>query len=456
ITMLEDYVGEDAWRRGVQDYIRTHRLGNTQSQDLWVAVERAAGKPIRAIAHDFTLQPGVPLIRVESATCSRGKTRATLRQSEFTRDRPNKQSLGWRVPVIVSTVGGAEVRSLVTGGSAEITVPGCGPLLVNSGQTGYYRTLYRPADLDRLTASYRQLRPIDQIGLLADTWGLGMAGYQSPADALDMIEAMPANANPTLYARVATILGSIHDSYEGDSARQAAVARYASAKLSPALSRIGWTAKPGEASNVAVLRSDLIRTLGGIGDPAVVAEANRLYAAGDPIVAAGPMRSALLAIVAANVGPAGWDRLRSMAKAERNPLVRAQLYRLLGAARDPALARRALELALTDEPGATTGSAMIGAVAANHPDMAFDFAIENRGKVEALVDASSSSRFLPGLASGSSDRAMIAKLEDFATRHMTAASRRPADRAIASITDRLVVREKRLPEITRWLEARVR
>lgn len=141
-----------------------------------------------------------------------------------------------------------------------------------------------------------------------------------------------------------------------------------------------------------------------------------------------------------------------MAKAERNPLVRAQLYRLLGAARDPALARRALELALTDEPGATTGSAMIGAVADNHPDMAFDFALEHRRQVEALVDASSSSRFLPGLGSKSSDRAMIAKLQDFATRYMTAESRRPADRAIASITDRLVVREKRLPEISRWLD----
>jgi aminopeptidase N len=453
ITMLEDYVGEDAWRRGVQDYIRTHRLGNTQTDDLWAAVERAAGKPITAIAHDFTLQPGLPLIRVESATCSRGKTMATLRQSEFTRDRPAKQALAWKVPVIVSTVGGAEVRTLVSGGSANVTVPGCGPLIVNSGQTGYYRTLYTPADLDRLTASYARLRPIDQIGLLADTWGLGMAGYQSPAEALDMIDAMPANANPALYARVSTILGSIYDSYEGDPAHQAAVARYASAKLSPALKRIGWTAKPGESSNVAVLRSDLIRTLGAVGDPAVVAEANRLYAANDLLVAAGPMRSALMSIVAANIDSAGWDRLHAMAKAERNPLVRAQLYRLLGSARDPALARRALELALTDEPGATTGSAMIGAVSDEHPDMAFDFAIEHRRQVEALVDASSSSRFLPGLASKSSDRAMIAKLQDFATRYMTPASRRPADRAIASISDRLVVREKRLPEISRWLDS---
>ena len=102
--MLEDYVGEDAWRRGVQDYIRTHRLGNTQTDDLWRAVERAAGKPVTAIAHDFTLQPGVPLIRVESAACRGGKTEVALRQGEFSRDRQDQAARAWRVPVIASTV----------------------------------------------------------------------------------------------------------------------------------------------------------------------------------------------------------------------------------------------------------------------------------------------------------------------------------------------------------------
>ncbi|HEX8483131.1 MAG TPA: M1 family metallopeptidase, partial [Allosphingosinicella sp.] len=200
ITMLEDYVGEDAWRTGVQNYVRTHKYGNTQTDDLWRSVEgAAAGKPVTAIAHDFTLQPGVPLIRVENASCAGGNTQVNLRQAEFTRDRPQKQSLSWRVPVIASTVGGSEVRTLVEGGAASMTVPGCGPLVVNSGQTGYYRTLYSPAMLDTLTASFAKLKPIDQTGLLADNWGLGLAGYQSAAEAMDMVDALPSGANGQVY-----------------------------------------------------------------------------------------------------------------------------------------------------------------------------------------------------------------------------------------------------------------
>ncbi|HEX8670014.1 MAG TPA: M1 family aminopeptidase [Allosphingosinicella sp.] len=457
ITMLEDYVGSDPWRRGVQDYIRTYRLSNTQTDDLWRKVEQhAAGKPVTAIAHDFTLQPGVPLIRVENATCNGGKTNVSLRQAEFTRDRSDKAPGTWRVPVIASSVGGGEVRTLVTGGAASVTVPGCGAVLVNSGQTGYYRTLYAPALLDKLTQNYARLKPIDQIGLLADNWGLGLAGYQSAAEALDLVDAVPANANPALYTRVGSTLSQIYGLYDGDPAHQALVSRYAAGKLGPVLERIGWTARADEAPPVAVLRSNLIATLGYMGVESVTREASRRYGAGDPLATGGSLRTTILTTVAKNIDAADWERLRGQAKAETNPLVRTELYEALGSARDPALAQRALDLALTQEPGATNSSAIIASVAGEHPDLAFDFALRNRERVEALVDISSRSRFVPGLAAGSSNAATVARIEDYANRYMTKESRRPADIAINAIRDRVRVRETRLPDITRWLEAKVR
>ena len=453
ITMLEDYVGADAWRRGVQAYVAAHKYSNAQTDDLWASVEAAAGRPITAIAHDFTTQPGIPLIRVEASRCVAGKTIIDLRQTEFTRDRPDKATLSWRVPVVASTIGGPKVRTLVTGGAGRISVNGCGPVLINSGQAGYYRTLYLAPMIDRLTNVYASLKPVDQLGLLADSWSLGLAGREGLTLPLDMIDAMPANANGRLVSRVATILDQIHDLYEGDEAHQAMVARYASARLGPVLDRIGWTAKPGEASNVAILRGELITTLGAVGDPRVVAEARRLYDAGDPLATQGGLRGTILGVVARNVDAAGWDRLRAQAKAEKNPLVRAQLYRALGSTRDPALAQRALDLALTDEPGATTGSAIVSSVAARNPDLAFDFAVRNRDKVEALVDEAARSRFIPGLAATSADPATIAKLRQYAERYMNAQSRRPADISIASIEDRLRIRNSRLDQATRWFEA---
>jgi hypothetical protein len=69
--------------------------------------EAAAHKPVTAIAHDFTLQPGVPLIRVGEPSARTASTTLALTQDEFTRDRPNKKPLSWRVPVIAQVAGNA-------------------------------------------------------------------------------------------------------------------------------------------------------------------------------------------------------------------------------------------------------------------------------------------------------------------------------------------------------------
>ncbi|HEV7659638.1 MAG TPA: M1 family metallopeptidase [Allosphingosinicella sp.] len=452
ITMLEDYVGETAWRNGVRAYIARHRLGNTQSDDLWRAVEEAAGRPVTAIAHDFTLRPGVPLIRVESASCARGRTQVALAQGQFSRD-DQAASGRWRVPVIAAA-GGRELRTLVENGTGQASVPGCGTLIVNYGQTGYYRTLYAPPLLAAITRDYARLRPLDQIGLLADNWSLGLAGYQNASAVLDLVAAAPADAHGRLVSRMAGVLAQISGMYENDPVHRAMIARFAFAKLEPTMRRLGWAARANEPANDAVLRAELIGTLGALGHPATVAEANRRFAANDPSVTAGQLRQTILGIVAGNADEATWERLRVMARDERNPLVRVQLYQLLGSVRDERLARRALDLALTGEPGATNASQLISSVSGEHPDLAFDFALRNRERVEGLVDASSRSRYLAQLGAGSSDPAMVDKLTDYAQRHLTPQSRAPADRAIASIRDRLRVREQRLPDITRWLEAR--
>ena len=168
---------------------------------------------------------------------------------------------------------------------------------------------------------------------------------------------------------------------------------------------------------------------------------------------AGPLRETILGAVAYNADAATWERLRVMARDERNPLVKGQLYGLLGFVRDEALARRALDLALTDEPGATNASQLVSSVAEAHPDLAFDFALAHRERIDAMVDASSRSRYFASLGTGSADAAMIDKLSRYADQHMTPQSRAPVDRAIAAIRDRLRVRAEQRPPITAWLEA---
>jgi aminopeptidase N len=448
IRMLENYVGSTAWRDGVRAYMKQYAYQNTVTDDLWRAVDAASpGKPITEIAHKFTLQPGVPMLTVGAPQCVGGNTVLSLTQGEFSKDQPGKTPLIWPVPVVASGIGGQPVRTVVEGGRGSITVPGCAPVIINSGQAGYYRTLYSPAAFSAVTKAFAQVPAIDQLGIITDSWALGMGGRQPASDILGLVRATPADADPQVWQRLASTLASL-DSYYAGSPGQPAFRRFAIAELAPVFARVGWTAKPGEPEPVATLRNTLISTLGTLGDPAVIAEARRLEAAGTVTPA---IRKAVLDVVATNADAATWNRLLGLAEAEKVPLVRQQYFDLLGRAKDPVLAQKALALALTPAPGATNSAGIISEVSDVHPDLAFDFALAHRAEVAKLLDTTSVNRFFPGLASGSSNLATAAKVEADAKANIPVEARRDADTAAASIRYRAAILKDRLPEIDAWL-----
>jgi aminopeptidase N len=449
IRMLEAYVGADTWQKGVQAYIKAHAYSNTVSDDLWKEIDAAAGKPVSTVAHDFTLQPGIPLIRVESVTCAGGSTTVKLTQGEFTRDRPDKKPLQWHVPVIAKTLGGATSTTLVENGAGSITVAGCGPVLVNAGQTAYFRTLYAPAQFKSLQGAFAKLDPIDQLGVTSDVWALGMAGLEPASDVLDLIKATPIDASPLLWGEMAGDFGALDAYFKGDAKGQAALRKFAIARLSPKFAQVGWEAKAGEEAPVANLRTQLISTLASLGDAKVIAEARRRYAANDMPA---ELRKTILGVVATNADAATWDKLHEQAKAEKTPLVKDRLYALLAAPTDDALAQRALDLALTGEAGETNSASLISGVARKHPEMAFDFAVAHKDKVDTFVDSTSAARYYPTLTGGSFDLSLVDKVKAFAEKNIAATSRRDAETAIASIRYRHQVRTERMPAVAAWLK----
>ncbi len=456
IGMLENYVGADAWRDGVRRYMKQHAYGNTVSDDLWKEIDAGGGAQISDIAHDFTLQPGIPLIEVGASSCSNGQTRVALKQGEFTVDRPGKQALHWRVPVLARTLGHEVARTVVTDGQGEVLLPGCGPVLVNAGQAGYYRSLYPREGFSALATHFADLAPIDQLGLMGDSWALGQTGQQAASDVLDLVQATPAQADTQVWGKIAGVLTGLDSFYPQDSQARRALRAFASAKLSPVLARIGWTAAADEPATVANLRNDLISALGALGDPAVLAEARRRFAAsanGASVLPA-DIRKSVLGVVARHADLATWQNLLAMARAETSPQVKDSLYEWLASSEDAALAQRALDLAMTDEPGATNTAGMVSAVSHLHPELAFEFAVAHRQQLDQRVDFTSRSRYYPQLAAESLEPGIAARIRAYAEANLAPSSRRSAEQAIAHVENRIRIREQRLPAIEAWLAAR--
>jgi aminopeptidase N len=394
---------------------------------------------------------------VADAKCIGGQTVATLTQSQFSVDdraRVTQAPLKWHVPVR-ATAGGQPAQLITRGPSNRIEVPGCGTLLINPGQTGYFRTLYRPNQIASLLRAFATLKAADQFGLMTEQLALSSAGYQPMSVGLDMLSAVPANGNAKVVQEALTRWSSLYDELEGQPALQKAIAARVNRKYSPRLRQLGFVPRPGEAPIDTLLRPVLISRLGKFGDPAVVAEAQRLFVAwqAQPDAITGSLKGTWLSVVAGNADATTWEALRRKAQQATGAVERSTLYDLLGASKDQALARRALELALTDEPGKTVSAGIIRSVAGSHPRLAIDFVLANLAEVNQLIDISGRSRFMQRLVEDSGDASLIPTLEAYAAANLAATDRAPINQAIDVI--RLI--SERAPrmrsEVGTWLAA---
>ncbi|HEY0437541.1 MAG TPA: M1 family metallopeptidase [Phenylobacterium sp.] len=446
IHMLEDYVGADVFRAGVRNYIAHHAYGNTVTDDLWREIDAVSPKKITGIAHDFTLQAGVPLI---SADASGGKL--TLTQGRFGADAASKAPRTWRTPVTVGGLG-EPWKALVSAKAraTHATAPDAA-VLVNAGQSGYFRSRYSPALEARLLAGFGRLDPADQLGLIFDSRALGETGHAPIADFLAVSTQAQNAADPVVLRTLAQQLAALDEMYK-DLPGQPAFRAFARARLQPAFARLGWDRKAGESDNDSLLRETLLVALGGFDDPAVIAEARRRFAGllANPDSLSGSARQAVLAIVAEHADAATWDQLHGLARNARDVTDKTRLYRLLGQAHDPSLADRALALALTKDPSPTDAPEIISSVSGVYPEKTWDFVMAHRAQVDAMIEPTSRTTFYANIAARSNDAAMEARLKAFVGT-VPASSRGEVDKALATIRYVREVVEKRVPEADRWI-----
>ena len=453
IRMLEGAVGPDKFRDGVRSYIAKYKYSNTVTDDLWAEVAAASGKPIKPMMDSFTKQGGVPLIQATIMPVADGES-VLFTQRRFGLDAGSKAPQTWLVPVQLGRVGSAEVSRVTVSGPTptQTTMAGSGgPTIVNAGQSAYFRTLYNAEHFEKLRAAFAQLGVDEQVGLVADSYGLANSNDAPIERYLALIGGVSPDASPIVWSVIAGQLAGI-DRMLTDAPEQAAFRVKARALLAPVFAKVGWVATPGEASSIALLREAIIPTLGSFDDPAMTAQA-AIYANqsfSDPSAVPGSIRIPALGIFAYTADAARWDMLHEKARTENSPVAKLIYYRNLGAVRDKVLAQKALDLTLTDEIPVPMRGNVIQAVSGQHPALAFDWAVAHADKVNSFLEASTRSGFIVSLPTGSGDPSVANRVTAFAAKALPAGSRKPAETAVAVINYRAGLRARQATAIGKW------
>ena len=105
LRMLEQFLGPDVFREGINDYLTTHSHANTETSDLWDALERSSGRAVRTIMDTWINQGGYPLVRVGED--------GSLTQTPFSYRGDPGGAIGsaWLVPVLTRSLRDPEVDS---------------------------------------------------------------------------------------------------------------------------------------------------------------------------------------------------------------------------------------------------------------------------------------------------------------------------------------------------------
>jgi len=188
LRMLEQYLGEEEFRRGVSHYLSVHEYGNTETSDLWDAIEEAnPGTPVRTLMDSWIWQPGYPLVsaRIDGSTL-------VLSQHRFAFGDTDDPTV-FVVPVHVR-IDGNEHKVLLDSFEARVELPSANAaVVVNSGGHGFMRVAYDATLRSRLVgAELDSLTIIDRYNLVDDAWNEVVAGRLSAFEFLTFVEGFGA------------------------------------------------------------------------------------------------------------------------------------------------------------------------------------------------------------------------------------------------------------------------
>jgi aminopeptidase N len=463
IRMLENYLGEQAFRDGIRKYMAAHAYGNTTTADLWRALESAAGKPVTGVAASFTEQDGVPLIIAET-TCSGDTQRMTLRQDRFVIAPARGEAAvfaprAWSVPIAVGPLNATRSpQVLLLQGSTEIAAGPCGEAIkVNLGDIGYYRVEYGPHSRALLAKSLAAMTPEDRLNFVTDSWAMVQAGRAEPPSYLGPIEQLRGDDHRAVWDQVIGSLTRL-DRLARGRAERPALQSYGRAKLRPVFDRLGWDGNGSGDNDDALLRSSLISALGEFGDGELLAEARRRFAGflQDPQSLPSALRDPVTHLVGIGADRASYDTLLALARKTTVTNERLRYYYAAASARDPALARATLALTLTDELPSTIVGGVINAVASSgeQPDLAWDFVQKNFDALAARQGPQFRDAFIPNFMTNFSDEAHAAELARFAPAQATSGGRVMTARALETIAISADLKTRALPAVDAWIRER--
>ncbi len=274
LRMLEHYVGEPNFQKGLKKYLSDFKYKNAEGNDLWDAIGKASKMPVTSMVNTWLKQPGFPLVEINQD----GNT-LKLKQKRYLLEHDKKFSKGlWSIPISLGLE--SEIsRKLFSKKTMSVKLPkNTLGFVANYGRKGFYRIKYDEGillDL-KMLVDEKRIPAIDRWAIQNDLFSLCVSGDEQVRNYLDFSDAYYDEDSYLASVNVAHNLASLYFRVFDEKFSEE-IRNYAVNYFRKILFDLGWEPQKSDKHTDALLRAFVISALGKMNDEEVTEEALERY-----------------------------------------------------------------------------------------------------------------------------------------------------------------------------------
>jgi len=333
--MMEAYVGEDAFRRGVSSYLKEFSYSNAAGEDFWKSVQKASGRPVSRIMGEWITKPGFPLVRVGYS-----KGRLTFSQRRFQLNGQEPKDV-WPIPLTYE-LNGERAAVLFDRPEMQVDAPKPKSLSINLKHTGFYSVLYAPEIYGIISKGFSRANPYEKGALMSDLYLFVQAGKVDLETYYDFVSLCSREKHPLVVETVADQLSMLHTiAGESDHLRRVVTA-FAVAQLK----RLGLSSKKKDSPHDRIARETVASLVSRL-DTGYTEKLASMFGSYDKVDP--DIKDAVATAYGRTHGEEAFDALVRLVRSIKGEADRSRIYSGLTSFKDARLVEKALELGISGQ-----------------------------------------------------------------------------------------------------------
>lgn len=359
IRMLVNYMGDDAFKKGIRHYLKKYMYGNATTNDLWNALEDVTEINISHLMDSWTKNKGYPILTMNDNIHN---NIIKLSKIKYNATGPNDEDYSndnlWVLPLnIIDPYSVGENNSeykpqtiVMTHPSTIIKDPGTW-IKLNHNQTGFYKTKYCKQILDRLKEPIQNkfLNTIDRGEIIMNLFSFSECGYCQTIEALDFLDSYMYEKEPYILSGIVNGINNIISICSKNRVIWRCLADVLVEILTPIAIEYGFDKKPNDTFNSEKVRNIAISTTGIYGNREILAEAHsrtQKYLTGDKSKLSPNLRKGAFTMYIKHGGQTEMNKLIELFKISNSDEEKLDILIAIGKAKSTALLVKAFDFVL--------------------------------------------------------------------------------------------------------------